>query len=206
MSDGEMFAAGADIAMLDANPDAPLVFGPKVQAAFNRIESLPFPVVAAIDGHAMGGGLELALACDVRLVSDRPGIKLGLPEVRIGMLAGAGGTQRLTHLVGRTRATDLLMTGRSIDARTALEWGIVTEVLPVDGFEGAVRSRAEKLAEGPTLAIAAVKRCVSHAANGDLDAGLALERAEAALLMQSTDGKEGLQAFLQSRRPTFTGR
>lgn len=206
LSDGEMFAAGADIGMLDSTPDAPLVFGPKVQQTFNRIESLPFPVLAAIDGHALGGGLELALACDVRLVSDRPGIKLGLPEVRIGMLAGAGGTQRLTHLVGRTRAIDLLMSGRSIDAGTALTWGVATEVLPADGFETAARARGQRLAEGPTLAIAAVKRCVSHATNGDIETGLALELAEAAQLMQSEDGKEGLQAFLQRRRPSFTGR
>jgi enoyl-CoA hydratase len=205
LSDGEMFAAGADIGMLETTPDAPLTFGPRVQQVFNRLEVLPLPVVAALDGHAMGGGLELALACDVRLVSDRPGLKLGLPEVRIGMLAGAGGTQRLTHLVGRTRALDLLMSGRSIDARTALDWGVVTEVLPQEGFEAAARERAQRLAEGATLAIAAVKRCVGHAAYGDLEAGLALERAEAANLMASADGREGLQAFLQHRRPTFTG-
>jgi enoyl-CoA hydratase/carnithine racemase len=207
VSEAQVFAAGADIKMLE-RADAALQqrFRDGVQALFDRIERLPFPTVAAIEGHAMGGGLELALACDVRVLSDAPDLKLGLPEVRLGLLPGAGGTQRLSRLLGKTRALDLLLSGRSLDAATALEWGVVTEVAPAPTTRARAAELAERFAAGPTVAYAALKRCALAALHGDLAEGLALERAEAEALMATDDAAEGMAAFVAHRRPSFTGR
>jgi enoyl-CoA hydratase/carnithine racemase len=205
-SDASVFAAGADIRMLDeAGALLDDGFRIDVQTLFRRIEELPFPVVAAIGGHALGGGWELALACDLRLVADTAGLKLGLPESRIGLLPGAGGTQRLSRLLGKSRAMDLLLTGRSIDAGTGLDWGLVNEVVPAASLLERAREVAQQFAAGPTAAYASIKRCVLHALHGDIAQGLERERAEAAALMATQDAAEGLRSFVERRRPVFVG-
>jgi enoyl-CoA hydratase/carnithine racemase len=205
-SDVPVFAAGADIRMLDeAGARLDDGFRTEVQSLFRRIEELPFPVVAAIGGHALGGGWELALACDLRLVADTEGLKLGLPESRIGLLPGAGGTQRMSRLLGKSRAMDLLLTGRSIDARTGLDWGLVNEVVDAGSLLERAREVAHQFAAGPTAAYASIKRCVLHALHGDIGEGLERERAEAAALMATQDAAEGLRSFIERRRPVFVG-
>lgn len=209
VSDTTVFAAGADIQALEDNPAPPTdpeSFGARVQSLFTSIERLPLPVVAAIGGHALGGGLELALAADVTIVADDPAIKLGLPEARIGVLPGAGGTQRLARLLGKTRALDLMLSGRSLDPLTALAWGIVTEVVPPDDLERRAREVAAGFATGPTAALAAIKACVLHAVHDDIERGLTVERERAAALLDTADAAEGLRAFLERRPPTFLGR
>lgn len=206
LSDLDVFALGGDIHMLESSGnELDEEFRVGIQKLFDRIECLAVPVVAGIRGHAVGGGLELALACDIRVVGDDDAIGLGLPEVRLGLLPGAGGTQRLTHLVGRTRALDLLLSGRTLTPAEAKDWGIVTHVVPMIEVEDAARRRAHDLASGPTAAYRAIKACVRAAAHGDLADGLAVERREAGALMQTADAAEGLLAFVEKRRPNFTG-
>jgi enoyl-CoA hydratase/carnithine racemase len=205
-SDLDAFVAGADIGMLESGSGDLELFRNRVQELFDRIERLTRPVVVAIGGHAVGGGLELVLACDIRILSDRPGLRLGFPEVRLGLLPGAGGTQRLSRLLGKTRTLELLLMGRTFDAAAALEWGLVTEIVPAADVTSRARAVAEELADGPTEAYAAIKQCVLHATHHDLDSGLELERLLAAQLMQTADAREGLRAFLERRTPTFTGK
>lgn len=206
-SDLEVFAAGADIKMLDASGGVlDESFSAGIQRLFDRIELFPMPVVAAINGHALGGGLELALACDLRIAADRDAVQIGLPEVRIGLIPAAGGTQRLTRLLGKTRALDLLLTGRPLAPRDALEWGIVNEVVPPDRLLERARELAAEFADGPTQAYVAIKACAREAIHGSIERGLQVERDEARRLFDTADTREGLRAFVERRRPDFVGR
>ena len=154
--------------------------------------------IAYVNGHALGGGLEIALACDVRLAA--PGsYKLGTPEVTLGLLPGNGGTQRLTRLLGPSRAMDLLLTGRTFGPDEALAWGLVSALVDEDG----AREYAERLAAGPKLAIAAIKRCVHEGGQLPLEDGLALEAELVERLFRSEDANEGLTAFVEKRKPEF---
>lgn len=205
VSDLDVFSLGGDLKLLVDDDPMDDRFRRGIQRVFNRLETLPFPVICAIDGHALGGGFELALACDLRVVRDDPTIKLGLPESQLGLFPGAGGTQRLTHLVGRARALDLLFSGRDLDPETAYSWGLVTTL--VDGSaEEAAHQMATELAAGPTTAYGAIKACVHEAAHGRLDRGLAVEREQARRVLASEDAAEGMRAFVERRRPTFRGR
>jgi enoyl-CoA hydratase/carnithine racemase len=150
------------------------------------------------------GGLEVALACDLRH-ADEGSYKLGTPEVTLGLLPGNGGIQRLTRLIGPARALDLLITGRTFSPREALEMGVVTALhAPAEGA-AAVRELAERMAAGPALAIAAIKRCVHAGGQKPLDEGLALEAEEIERLFRSRDANEGLTAFVEKRQPDFAG-
>ena len=170
------------------------------QGAFRRMAAAEQVFIAHVSGHALGGGLEIALACDIRLAA--PGsYKLGTPEVTLGLLPGNGGTQRLARLLGPSRALELLLTGRTFSPDDALAWGLVAALVDEDG----ARAYAERLAAGPKLAIAAIKRCVHEGAEKPLEDGLALEAELVERLFRSQDAGEGLRAFAEKRKPEFVG-
>lgn len=199
-----VFSLGADLKMIERIGLEDIgTFAASLQRLFGRIEELCIPTIAAIGGHALGGGLELALACDFRLVADDPRLQLGLPEVRLGLLPAAGGTQRLTRLLGRTRATQLLLTGRRITAKEALASGLVTEVLPAEGLLARAMELAGDLAELPADALAEVKACILTAMSPGMAGGLERELQGLVLLAGSGDAAEGVRAFATGREPAF---
>jgi enoyl-CoA hydratase/carnithine racemase len=199
-----IFAAGADIkAMAGYGPNEIRPDVAPLEGACRDLEAMPKPVVAAITGYALGGGCEVALACDVRIAGE--GARLGLPEIGLGVIPGAGGTQRLPRLVGLARARDLVMSGRHVTAAEALEMRLVDEVVPDDVVYATALERARTFASGPTRAYAAAKRALLASA-GDLSAGLDVEREAFVSLFETSDQKEGMAAFLDKRQPTFQGR
>ncbi|WNZ65736.1 enoyl-CoA hydratase-related protein [Myxococcus sp. MxC21-1] len=199
------FVAGADIAEMAALTDAQAqefgALGHRVMAA---LEALPIPTIAAVNGFALGGGSELALACDVIYASEKA--KLGLPEVGLGVIPGFGGTQRLTRVVGRARAKELIFTGDRIDAAKAKEIGMVLEVLPADGLLAHCRAVAEKILKNSPLAISKAKQVIEAGADQDLRAANDIERKAFGDLFGSEDQREGMKAFLEKRTATFTGK
>ncbi|WIG97348.1 MULTISPECIES: enoyl-CoA hydratase-related protein [Myxococcus] len=199
------FVAGADIAEMAALTDAQAqefgALGHRVMAA---LEALPIPTIAAVNGFALGGGSELALACDFIYASEKA--RLGLPEVGLGVIPGFGGTQRLTRLVGRARAKELIFTGDRIDAAKAKELGMVLEVLPADGLLAHCRAVAEKMLKNSPLAISKAKQVIEAGADQDLRAANELERKAFGDLFGSEDQREGMKAFLEKRIATFTGK
>ncbi|HEY1508145.1 MAG TPA: enoyl-CoA hydratase-related protein [Solirubrobacteraceae bacterium] len=201
----KFFSAGADIKkFLEGDVGANMEMIKVSQAAFGRMAAAPQVFVAHIAGHALGGGLEVTLACDIRLAA-AGSYKMGLPEVTLGLLPGNGGTQRLTRLVGPSRALELLLTGRTYGVEEAREMGLVAAVYDADGAEAEVREYAAKLATGPALAIAAIKRCVHVGGELPLANGLALEAELMEQLFKSKDADEGLHAFVEKRKPEFVG-
>ena len=162
------------------------------------------PVVAALRGYTFGVGLELALACDFRIAADD--VQLGFPEVTIGMIPGSGGTQRLARLVGLGRAKDIVMRGRRVGAEEALALGLVTEVVPPDELDAAAVRLVEELSRHSPLALAMAKRVLNHAYSGPLPLGLELEGLAYGLLQQSHDFREGVESFVEKRKPEFEGR
>ncbi len=205
MGSGRAFSAGADVtAFTNANPVNAYIYSRRFQETLNKIEKIPKPVIAAINGYALGGGLELAMACDLRIASENA--MLGQPEINIGLIPGAGGTQRLTRLVGVGRAKEIVMLGDQIQAREAERIGLVNKVVPHDMLESEVRSIASKLAEKPPIAIMMSKAAIGLGGEAPLYSGLALESALFSILFSTEDLVEGVTAFLQRRRPEFKGR
>lgn len=201
----KFFSAGADIKrFVEGDVDANMEMIRVSQDAFRKMAAAPQVFIAFIAGHALGGGLEITLACDIRLAASG-GYKLGLPEVTLGLLPGNGGTQRLTRLIGPSRALELLITGRTYSVEDAQNMGLVAHVYDADGAETQVREYAERLAAGPALAIAAIKRCVHEGGQRSLDDGLALEAELMEGLFRSKDADEGLHAFVEKRKPEFVG-
>jgi enoyl-CoA hydratase/carnithine racemase len=202
------FCAGADIEMLrEAEPWFKYQFCLHANETLSRLEQTPKLVVAALNGHAVGGGLEVALAADLR-VARRSGGKIGLPEVNLGVLPGTGGTQRLARLVGKPRAIELMASGRTFDADHALELGLVEAVLDPDDFRGRVLEWVRPyLPPGrASLAVGLIKRAVQSGAEVSLQDGLALERELQQRLFLSEDAVEGIGAYLDKRSPRFRGR
>ncbi len=202
---GRAFVAGADIAELQRKtPIEAHAMSRRGQALFRHIEMLAKPVIAAVNGFALGGGCELAMACHVRIASEHA--KFGQPEVKLGILPGYGGTQRLPRLVGAGRALQLLLTGDTIDASEALRIGLVNAVVPAaDLLEVTRQMLARMVANGP-LAVAHCIDAVHRGADVPLDEALALEASKFGLLAASADMKEGTTAFLEKRAAQFTGR
>jgi enoyl-CoA hydratase len=201
---GRAFVAGADITELERHGGiAAKALSRRGQLVFNRLEALPKPVIAAVNGFALGGGCELAMACHVRIASDAA--KFGQPEVKLGLIPGYGGTQRLPRLVGKGRALQLLMTGEMIDAAEAFRIGLVNRVVPAgDLIKAATEMLGQMLANAP-LALAS---CIEMANRGyDLSMGDALhmEATTFGLLAATTDMREGTTAFLEKRPPKFKG-
>jgi enoyl-CoA hydratase/carnithine racemase len=199
----KIFAAGADIKeMAGFGPEA---IRPVVSAlgdALIVLEELPKVIIAAIEGYALGGGCELALACDMRIAS--PQSQLGQSEIKLGVIPGAGGTQRLPRIVGRSRARQLIFSGRMVPAEEALAIGLVDRLEP-DPYVAAFQEAA-RLASGPTRALAAAKEALNAADLGDLRTGLGVERDVFVGLFDTRDQEEGMRAFLEKRDPTFEGR
>ena len=198
----KFFSAGADVKrFLEGDVDSNMEMIRTSQRAFARMAQAPQVFVAHIAGHALGGGLEIALACDLRIAT-LGGYRLGTPEVTLGLLPGNGGTQRLARMLGTSRALDLLLTGRTIAVEQAHEWGLIAEVFDEDAQ---ARAYVERLAAGPALAQRNIKRCVYEGGQLPLDEGLGLEAQLVEELFRSRDGNEGLTAFVEKRTPTFIG-
>ena len=199
-----LFAAGADIKTMFAfGPDEIAPDVGALEHACRNVEAIPVPVIAAIEGFALGGGLEVALACDLRIAGE--GAKLGLPEIGLGIIPGAGGTQRLPRLVGLGRAREMILSGRQVETDEALAIGLVERVVRKGEAYPAALERARAFANGPTLAYAAAKRALA-AAGGDLATGLEVEREVFVPLFETHDQEEGMRAFLDKRDPNFQGR
>jgi enoyl-CoA hydratase len=200
------FSAGADIEMLKkSQPDYKAMFCLNCQETLNKFAETPKVVIAALNGHCVGGGLEIALSCDLRMMAKDSG-KIGLPEVTLGVLPGTGGTQRLPRLIGTARALDLMITGKTISPDEALQIGLVNYVYPKETFEADVTNYAKALAHGPARAVSLIKRSVMEGVEMPLMAGLALERELQNRLFITEDAKEGLAAFTEKRKPNFKGR
>ncbi|HOB34879.1 MAG: crotonase [Firmicutes bacterium] len=193
------FVAGADIAeMKDMNEREAWEFSGLGQRVFNLLENMPKPVIAAINGYALGGGCELALACDLRFAGDWA--KLGQPEIGLGIIPGFGGTRRLARLIGRGRAMEMILGGEHIDAQTALEWGLVQRVYSADELMPKTMEFARRLASYSLRALQAAKAAIA----GTEDLGLHREQELFAQLFSGHDQREGMTAFLERRSPKFT--
>jgi enoyl-CoA hydratase len=200
------FSAGADIEMLrTSQPDFKAMFCLHCQETLNKLASTPKVVIAALGGHTVGGGLEIALACDLRMMAKDSG-RIGLPEVTLGVLPGTGGTQRLPRLIGPARALDMMITGKLLTPEEALAIGLVNYVYPKETFAKDVQAYATALAHGPSRAVSLIKRSVAEGIETSLGAGLALERELQNRLFITEDAKEGLAAFSEKRKPSFKGR
>ena len=204
-SGGKAFAAGADINELAAVDSAnAAAFAARGQAIFRRIEQLPKPVIAVLNGHTLGGGCELAMACTLRIAADTA--RLGQPEIRLGIFPGYGGSQRLPRLVGRGAALKMMLTGQPIDAHEAHRIGLVDEVVPAEHIDLRAMELAHTLAAQPPLAVAALLEAVDRGADLPFDQAVALEATLFGSLCQTADMREGTRAFLEKRAPHFTGR
>ena len=199
------FAAGADIAeMSEISPEAARAFSERGHRLGRALEEAPFPVIAQVNGFALGGGLELALACDFIYASDRA--KFGLPEVGLGLVPGFGGTQRLTRRVGIARARELVFSGATIDAARAQAIGLVNEVVPHAELAERVKALSLKIAEKGPLAVAAAKRLVLAGADMSLGSACELESRAFGAAFATDDGREGMRAFMEKRSPKFESR
>ena len=201
-----VFAAGADIKqMLAMSHEQMVARAGALTGALGALASVPKPVVAAITGYALGGGCEIALACDWRVAA--ADAKLGLPEISIGVIPGGGGTQRLARLVGPARAKELVLTGRMIDADEALALGLVDRVVPVgESVYDAAVALVRRYVDAPAQAVRAAKLAIDAGLELPLDRGLELESRLFAELFATEDRIEGMTAFIEKRRPNFTGR
>lgn len=197
------FAAGADIDEM-ANDDA-ITFELLNQfAVWDRINQVKKPLIAAVSGYALGGGFELALACDMIIASETA--KFAFPEVNIGVMPGAGGTQRLTKLIGKTRALEWIWSGEQMGAEEAYQLGIVNRVVPQELYMEETLKFAKKLAKQAPLSLRLIKESVYKAVDAPISEGMQLERKNFYLLFASEDQKEGMKAFIEKRKPDFKGR
>lgn len=199
---GEAFAAGADLTeFVDAG--AIEIMKRRTERYWAAVAAIPQPIIAAIEGFALGGGLELAMACDILIAG--AGAKLGQPEVRVGIMCGAGGTQRLTRAVGKYNAMRLCLTGNAISAEEARAMGLVSDVVDKGDAIDAALELAREIAQLPPLAVMQTKEAILHGANASLDAALHMERKAMQVLFASADKGEGMRAFLEKRTAEFKG-
>jgi len=202
----KVFAAGADIKeMADMSYVQMAARAVALSSAFDSVARIPKPVVAAVTGYALGGGCELALACDWRVCS--ADAKIGQPEINLGIIPGAGGTQRLPRLIGPARAKEIIMSGRFVDAEEALRIGLVDKVVDssAEVYDAAV-AMVKAYAQGPAAALRAAKLAVDGGLEMDIASGLAWESQVFAALFATDDKQEGMAAFIEKRKPKFTGR
>ncbi len=199
------FVAGADISgLVELNPLEGKEFAEKGQAVFNLIENLGKPVIAAINGYALGGGCELAMACTIRIASEKA--KLGQPEVNLGIIPGYGGTQRLPRLIGKGRAMELILTGRMVDAQEAYQMGLVNKVVPPEKLmDEAIEMAKTILSKGP-LAVKYAMEAVNRGLEVSLEEGLRIEADLFGICCATEDKVEGTKAFLEKRKPNFQGK
>jgi len=203
----KVFAGGADIKqMAEATYAEMAIRSGRLHESLGLVAGIGKPVVAAITGYALGGGLELALAADFRVAGESA--RLGQPEILLGVIPGAGGTQRLSRLVGPAKAKDIVFTGRMVKAAEAHAIGLVDEVAPDDGVYAAARDMVKRYAAGPALALRAAKQAIDHGLDVDLATGLEIERVQFAALFATEDQRAGMSSFLANGpgKATFTGR
>ncbi len=202
---GRAFVAGADISELESqSPLEALKRARAGQAIFRRFETSPKPTIAALNGFALGGGCELAMACHLRIASEKA--KLGQPEVKLGIVPGYGGTQRLPRLVGRGPALRLLLTGEMIDASEAFRLGLVDQVVAPEALMDTARALLQSMLANAPLALAGCIEALNRGLDVDLEEGCAIESDFFGLLSATSDMREGMTAFLEKRPPVFTGR
>ena len=204
---GKVFAAGVDVKeMADVGYPRMAVDSRRLQAAFTSVAKIPKPVVAAVNGYALGGGLELALCADFRVAGESA--RLGQPEILLGIIPGAGGTQRLPRLIGPARAKDIIYTGRFVSAAEALEIGLVDRVVPDAETYQTARDLVARYATGPALALRAAKQAIDDGLEADLDIGLEIERLHFSGLFATEDQRAGMRSFIENGpgKATFTGR
>ena len=201
----EVFCAGADISEIEGTStgEAAYTHAREFQILFDKVEALPQPVIAAVSGYALGGGCELTLACDFRIASNTA--RFGLPEIKIGAFPGGGGTQRLPRVVGAARAKEMIFIGDPITAEEALALGLVSKVVPKEKLMEEAHAFATRLAALPRLAMQASKMLINRGQEVDLALGLELEARTFGALATSEDLAEGTKAFLEKRKPKFTG-
>jgi enoyl-CoA hydratase/carnithine racemase len=199
-----IFAAGADVTEF-SQPGAASRVVEAFRAVTDALSEIGCATIAAISGYALGGGLELAMGCDLRVAA--PSARLGQPEILLGIIPGGGGTQRLARLVGPARAKDLVMTGRQIRADEALQWGLVDRVAADGQMWEETLGLASQLAAGPAMAIRAAKRAVDRGLDTDLDSGLAIEREQFISVLETEDAKRGIDSFFEHGpgKATFVG-
>ena len=197
------FIAGADINEFEGRTSLTQRDAMKGLRIFDTVEDFPKPVIAMINGFCLGGGLELALACDLRFASDNA--KFGQPEINLGIIPGGGGTQRLTRLVGEGKSMELILTGDLIDAAPAKEIGLVNDVFPAGELRTRVQAVAQRIAEKSPIALRMAKEAVKTAARTNLREGLSRETDLFCLTFGSQDKEEGVRAFLEKRKPNFKG-
>jgi enoyl-CoA hydratase/carnithine racemase len=197
----EAFCAGGDVVeFLDLAPHELVAWGKEMDTT----EACPKPVIAAIDGFALGAGFELALACDIRIATDRS--QFALPEIRLGMMPGSGGSQRLLRLIGLSRAKYWILTGRRMDATEAERLGIVAKVVPVEGLDHAVEELVQEIVKLSPLSLRVLKQTLQDGADVPLGPALELERKAYAYLRSTRDYEEGVKSFVEKRPPRFEGR
>jgi enoyl-CoA hydratase/carnithine racemase len=203
----KFFCAGANIAMLqESDPTFKYYFCLHANETLSRLEQTPKLVIAAMNGHTVGGGLEIAMAADLRFAK-KDGGKLGLPEINLGVLPGTGGTQRLARLVGKSRAIELMIQGNLLSFEQGVEMGIINRILEGDDFMGQVLEYAQQFCppNKPSRAVGRIKRSVQSGAEVPFESALAMERELQQLLFQGSDAKEGLAAYVEKRKPQFKG-
>jgi len=202
---GKAFVAGADIQeMQPMNPIEGARFSQKGHLAISLLEQMDKPVIAAVNGYALGGGFEVALACDIIYASEKA--RIGFPEVTLGILPGFGGTQRTAKLAGLARAKELIFTGKVITAAEGYEMGLINKVVPDDQLMGAVQELAAKMLSAGPVCIRLAKACINKSLTLDIDSGLELEAEAFGLCFGTEDQKEGMAAFLEKRTPTYSGK
>jgi enoyl-CoA hydratase len=203
----KVFSAGADIHMLKASqPEYKSMFCLGAQETLGKMERTPKVFLAVLNGHTVGGGLEIALATDIRFAADTANIQIGLPEIKLGVLPGTGGTQRLSRLIGKSRALDLMLTARTVSPQEALDLGIVNYIYPAEDVLEKAEEYAQSIVNGATRAAGLIKQAVVQGTEVHLDAGFFMERELQNRLFSSEDAQEGLQAFIDKRPPEFKGR
>ena len=197
------FAAGADIKeMADASAMEMLIRDQF--ARWDRIRKIKKPIIAAVSGFALGGGCELAMTCDIIIASETA--KFGQPEINIGVMPGAGGTQRLTRAVGKCKAMEMVLTGKMISAEEAMKWGLVNKIVPVEYFLEEAKTLAKEIASKPPMAVRLAKEAVLKAFDTTIEGGLEFERKNFYLLFASEDQKEGMKAFTEKRKAEWKGK
>jgi enoyl-CoA hydratase len=198
------FIAGADIAEFAGRTALAQRAIMLERGLFNAIDTFPKPVIAMVNGYCLGGGCELALACDIRIASDTA--SFGQPEINLGIIPGGGGTQRLTRLVGEGKAMEMILTGEIINAEEAFRYGLVNQVVPANQLEAKTMEIANRIAEKSPIALRLAKEAVKLASRSNLDEGLRREIDIFALCFSSEDKDEGVNAFLEKRKPEFKGK
>ena len=200
---GRAFAAGADLAEMSQLTPVDLMLGRRFEL-WDRIRKISKPMIAAVGGYCLGGGNELAMTCDIIIASEAA--TFGQPEVNVGIIPGAGGTQRLIRVVGKYKAMEMILTGKSISADEAYRVGLANRVVPPESLMEEAKKIAADIASKPPISVRSAKEAILKAQDTTLEAGLDFERKAFYMLFATEDGKEGMRAFLEKRKPNFKGK